>query len=80
MPEPLFASRSLLRALLMPQMESGSCYRCGKSDKEQPVRHDRRKRGPEIRPKLRFSQADARHQPLGPEPEPEAESSAVSDY
>ena len=38
-----FASRSVRRALLTPQVHPGSHYRCGRSTYEQPVSCDRRK-------------------------------------
>ena len=46
-----FASRSAQRALLTPQVNPGSLYRCGKSTfkKEQPVCRGGRERGPEPR-------------------------------
>ena len=45
------ASRSLRRALLTPQANPGSLYRCGKRTQEQPVGHVWRERGPESAPK-----------------------------
>ena len=39
------APRSLQRALLMPQVNTGSLYRCGKRTYEQPVGYGRRKGG-----------------------------------
>ena len=50
---------SLRRALLMPQVNTGSLYRCGKSTQEQPVRRGRRKRRLKSAPK-RFSTPSAR--------------------
>ena len=54
-PEPKSASRSLRRALLMPQINPGSLYRRGKRFEEQPAGYGRREGGAEIRP-TRFSQ------------------------